>query len=339
MQVDLRSDTFTKPTADMLHAMMSAEVGDDVFQEDPTVNELENQTAKYFGFEAGLFCASGTMANQVAISTHVGKGDEVICEKNSHVYYYEGGAIAAMAGASVRTLEGDKGRLYAQVIEDHINPDNIHYPITRLVSIENTANRGGGSCYDQSELLKIHELCKKHKLSLHIDGARVWNAIKSKNEEPTFYGKIFDTASICFSKGLGTPVGSVLCGSHDFVKNARRVRKRFGGGWRQAGYLAAACIYALHHHVDRIAEDHRRASQISEILKKQSFVQKVHDVESNIILFDVTDVSDVIQQLAERGIKCLPFGKNTIRMITHLDINDAMIDYFEQSVKMINNKF
>lgn len=333
MLIDLRSDTFTKPTKGMLEAMMAAQVGDDVFQEDPTVNQLEKLTSKEFGFEDGLFCTSGTMANQVAISCHVGKGDEVICEKNSHVYYYEGGAIAAMAGASVRTLEGNRGRLSSSQIEENINPDNIHYPFSKLVSLENTSNRGGGSCYEFDEMKKIKQLCLKHGISLHLDGARIWNAIVRNNEKSNEYGKIFDTVSVCFSKGMGTPVGSVLCGSSEFIKKARRVRKRFGGGWRQAGYMAAACIYALQNHKERISEDHHRALKIKSILQKQNFVQKVHDVETNIVLFDVEQVNNVIHKLNEKGIKCLPFGQNTIRMITHLDIDDAMIDYFEHGIK------
>ncbi len=333
MIVDLRSDTFTKPTSEMLEAMFAASVGDDVFEEDPTVNALEEKTAAYFGFEKALFCASGTMANQVAISTHTGKGDEVICESNSHVYYYEGGAIAAMAGASVRTILGTGGMLTAHQIATNINPDNIHHPKSKLISLENTCNRGGGACYNWNELQAIKTLAREKDIPTHLDGARIWNAIIKNNENPTDYANVFDSMSLCFSKGLGAPVGSVLVGNAEFIKKARRVRKRFGGAWRQAGYLAAACVYALDHHVDRISLDHNKAMVIGEYLQKIPSITKVLPIHTNIILLETDTVAALIDSLANLGIKCLPFGPNTIRMLTHLDITDEHMNYLLDNLK------
>ena len=252
---DYRSDTITKPTPAMLEAMFSAPVGDDVFHEDPTVNRLENMLSEKFGMEAGMFCASGTMSNQIAIKCHTQPGDEIICDKMSHVYLYEGGGIAFNSGCQVKTVEGDRGRIKAEQVLEVINPNDIVKASTKLVSLENTANRGGGSCYELEDIKNIKEACLQNNLKLHLDGARLFNALVEKKETPKEYGAIFDSISICLSKGLGAPVGSVLLGSKEFIQKARRVRKVFGGGMRQAGYLAAAGIFALENNVERLAED------------------------------------------------------------------------------------
>ena len=265
--IELRSDTFTKPSKEMLEAMFSAEVGDDVFEEDPTTARLEKKAAKIFGYEAGLFCVSGTMANQIAINIHVKAGDEVICDRLSHIYLYEGGGIAANSQASAELLVGDRGRISAAQIEEVIKENNVYCPISKLVSLENTVNKGGGSIYQFTELERIKHICLKHGLMLHLDGARLFNALVETGENALMYGKIFDSISICLSKGLGTPVGSVLMGSSEFIKTARRVRKRFGGGWRQSGYLAAAGIFALDNNILRLKDDHIMARELGAILK------------------------------------------------------------------------
>ena len=252
MIIDLRSDTVTKPTPAMLKAMVSAKVGDDVFGEDPTINELERLSADMFGMEAGLFCPSGTMTNQIAIKCHTQPGDEVICDESAHVYQYEGGGIAFNSSASVKLLYGDRGRINAEQVKAAINPDDSHKSRTSLVCLENTSNRGGGSCYNFSEIKAIKKVCTENSLILHLDGARLWNALIAKKETPKQYGEVFDSVSICLSKGLGCPVGSVLVGNKDFIKKARRIRKVLGGGMRQAGVLAAAGIYGLQNNFDRL---------------------------------------------------------------------------------------
>src|SRR6478752_5169970 len=272
MITDLRSDTFTKPTEAMLYVMFKAPVGDDVFGEDPTVNRLEAMTAEMFGMEAAIFCPSGTMTNQIAIKCHTRPGDEVICDKVSHVYIYEGGGIAVNSNCQVKPIDGDRGMIRADQVIEAINPDDVHKPRTRLVSLENTANRGGGSCYNFSEFQKIKEVCLNNDLSLHLDGARLWNALVAKNETPKQYGEVFDSISVCLSKGMGAPVGSLLLGKHDYIKQARRARKVFGGGMRQAGYLAAAGIYALEHNIERLAEDHEHAREIAAALNGKAFI-------------------------------------------------------------------
>ncbi len=264
MIIDFRSDTVTKPGAGMMEAMMKAKVGDDVFGEDPSINELETMTAAMFGMEAALYCPSGTMTNQIAIKCHTQPGDEVICDESSHVYQYEGGGIAFNSGASVKLLNGDKGRITAEQVLAAIQPDDAHRPHTSLVSLENTSNRGGGSCYDLEEIKKIKAVCAEKKLAFHLDGARLWNALVAKNETPKQYGEAFDSISVCLSKSLGCPVGSLLLGKKDLVKKARRIRKVFGGGMRQAGFLAAAGIYALQNNIERLSEDHKHAKQIAD---------------------------------------------------------------------------
>lgn len=327
--IELRSDTFTRPTPAMLEAMLRAEVGDDVFQEDPTVNRLESEIASYFGMEAALFCPSGTMSNQIAIRCHTQPGDEVICEQSSHVYLYEGGGIAVNSLCQVKLLQGDRGRITASQIEQSINPDDIHRPVSRLVSLENTANRGGGSCYDWKEILAIHDLCKSNNLRLHLDGARVWNAIVAGNEDPKEYGRLFDSLSVCMSKGMGAPVGSLVVGRRDFIQQARRVRKVLGGGMRQAGYLASAGLYALQHHLPLLRQDHLHAKQVAEVLKEKNWIGELQPVETNILIFSLRSGStpqDFIQYMKQFGVQCMAISSHQVRMVFHLDVTTPMVD-------------
>lgn len=328
MITDLRSDTFTRPSPEMLKAMMNAEVGDDVFGEDPTVNQLEAFGAEIFGMEAALFCPSGTMTNQVAIKCHTQPGDEVVCDKLSHVYIYEGGGIASNSGCQVKPIDGDRGRINADQVKEAINPDDVHKPRTRLVSLENTANRGGGSCYDFAAIEAIKEVCLQNDLLLHLDGARLWNAMVAKGEKPKKYGEIFDSISVCLSKGLGAPVGSLLLGNQTFIKKARRVRKVFGGGMRQAGYLAAAGIYALENNIDRLADDHHHAKEIAAALIKKNFIGKMYPVETNILIFEVTNTytaASFAAYLKKEDIYCIPISATQVRMVTHLDVTEEMV--------------
>lgn len=335
MTLELRSDTFTKPSPAMLEAMFSAEVGDDVFEEDYTVKALEEKTARMFGYEAGLFCTSGTMTNQIAINVHVNQGDEVICDALSHVYLYEGGGIAANSSASVNLLHGNRGRLTAEQISEAIHEDNVHYPISRLVSLENTVNKGGGCYYQLSEIQKIKALCQSKNMALHLDGARIFNALVETQESPLEYGKVFDSISICLSKGLGIPVGSVLLGTSEFIKKARKVRKRWGGGWRQAGYLAAAGIYALDNNIERLKEDHKRAREIGKIMEDILGVEEVYPVDTNIVILRLNRTilaSDYVQRLNKKGIKSSTFGKHLVRFVTHLDFTDEHLEAFRKQI-------
>ncbi|HRP58008.1 GntG family PLP-dependent aldolase [Agriterribacter sp.] len=328
MIIDFRSDTVTRPTAGMLEAMMKAGVGDDVFGEDAAVNKLEAFTADMFGMEAGIFCASGTMTNQIAIKCHTQPADEVICETQSHVYQYEGGGIAFNSGCQVKLIDGNRGRITAELIRAAINPDDVHKPPSRLVCLENTSNRGGGSCYDMHELERITELCYHCNLQLHLDGARLFNAMVARNETPLVYGKLFDSISVCLSKSLGAPVGSILLGKKEFIHKARRVRKLLGGGMRQAGYLAAAGLYALQHHITRLSEDHRNAQQIATLLQGQHFVKSVMPVETNIIIFEVNPLytaRQVAEKLKENGVLVYAISPVRVRMVLHLDVTPAMV--------------
>ena len=319
----------------MLEAMFQAPVGDDVFGEDPSVNQLEAMAAEMFGMEAALFCPSGTMTNQIAIKCHTRPGDEVICDKMSHVYIYEGGGIAFNSGCQVKALDGDRGRISGEQVLRAINPHDVHKARTSLVSLENTANRGGGSCYEFAEFQKIKEVCLINELSFHLDGARLWNAIVANSEDPKQYAEIFDSISVCLSKGMGTPVGSLLLGKKEFIKQARRVRKVFGGGMRQAGYLAAAGIYALENNIKRLEEDHQHAKEIADALMKKAFIGKIMPVETNIIIFEVTErYSEVTEgsiakqfcnDLYQHDILCLPISETQVRMVTHMDITKEML--------------
>ncbi len=326
--IDFRSDTVTRPTPGMKEAMFAAPIGDDVFGEDPTVNQLEKFSAALFGMEAGLFCPSGTMTNQIAIKCHTQPGDEVICDFLSHIYQYEGGGIAFNSGCSVRLLDGNRGRITADQVAAAINPNDIHKPVTTLVSLENTANRGGGSCYDFNEIQVIKSVCLKHNLKLHLDGARLFNALVAKNETCKQYGEVFDTISICLSKGLGAPVGSVLLGPADFIRKARRFRKVFGGGMRQAGFMAAAGLYALEHHVARLQEDHSHAQLLVNALKEKDFVGEILPVETNIIIFEVNGrftAPDLVTTLQRSNILAIAISPTQIRLVVHLDITPAKI--------------
>ena len=289
MTIDLRSDTVTKPTPAMREVMFAAAVGDDVYAEDPTVRTLEEKAARRFGMEAGLFCPSGTMTNQIAIRVLTRPGDEVICDRLAHVYNYEGGGIAVNAGASTRLLSGERGRFSPQDVLDNLNPDDVHYPASRLVALENTVNKGGGCCYTLPQIAAISRVCRENRLFLHLDGARVFNALVATGEDATEYGRYFDTISVCLSKGLGAPVGSVLLGNRETIRQAKRVRKVMGGGWRQAGYLAAAGIYALDHHVHRLKDDHRRARELAETLSRLPFVEEILPVDTNIVIFRLNE--------------------------------------------------
>ncbi|MDP3556829.1 MAG: GntG family PLP-dependent aldolase [Bacteroidota bacterium] len=337
--IDLRSDTVTKPSKQMMEAMFNAEVGDDVFKEDPTIIELEKFAANLFGKEAGLFCPSGTMTNQIAIKVHTQPGDELICDVNSHIYNYEGGGISFNSGVQAKLLQGNEGRLSAELIEPAINGDFDWLTKTSLVSLENTVNRAGGSYYTNDQIKPIQALCKKHNLKLHLDGARIFNALVESNESPKQIGDCFDSISICLSKGLGAPVGSVLLGDKDFIKNSRRIRKVFGGGMRQAGILAAAGLYALKNNVSRLKEDHTRAKKLEQALKQLSYIDSVLPVYTNIIIFNLK--SEIItgeafeKKLLDNNIKIAAFGKHTIRMVTHLDFDDAMLDRTIEVLKSI----
>lgn len=334
LTIDLRSDTVTKPTKAMLEAMFTAEVGDDVFGDDPTVNALETKAAALFGMEAALFCSSGTQTNQLAIRVHTRPGAEVICDKLSHIYLYEGGGIALNSLSSVKLLDGDKGRISAQQVRDAINnPDDVHAAVSRLVSLENTMNKGGGCYYNFSEIEAIKDVCAQNGLALHLDGARLFNALVETGETPFQYGQVFDSISICLSKGLGCPVGSLLLGSKEFIKQARRARKAMGGGWRQAGYLAAAGIYALDHHVERLRQDHARARAIGELLIGRSEVEEIYPIDTNIVIFRLPEsilATDYVAQLASRGIRAVTFGKHLIRFVTHLDFTDEHLSELQK---------
>ena len=328
MIIDLRSDTVTKPNKAMLDAMLSAPVGDDVFNEDPTINALEIKAAKLFNHSAALFCPSGTMTNQIAIRCHTQLGDELVCDINSHIYNYEGAGISSNSGVQAKLIQGDRGRITAEQVEQNINADYDWLAKTSLVCLENTVNRAGGSCYALDEMKKIKQVCLRHQLPLHLDGARVFNALINENYSANDIGTQFDSISICLSKGLGAPVGSLLLGSTAFIKKARRVRKVFGGGMRQAGFLAAAGIYALDNNLTRLREDHQRAKQIESVLKTLPYIESVLPVDTNIIIFNLTDKYTAIsfeEALKPYNIKLAAFGKQTIRFVTHLDFTDDML--------------
>ncbi|GAA3955380.1 GntG family PLP-dependent aldolase [Pedobacter ginsengiterrae] len=326
--LDFRSDTVTKPTAGMLDAMMSAKVGDDVFGEDETVHTLETKLANIFNMEAGLFCPSGTMTNQIGIKCFTQPMDEVICDQTAHVYRYEIGGIAFHSAASVRLLYGERGILTPELIEPEINEDNIHYPNSSLVVLENTVNKGGGSCYTLSQIAPIHHLCNIKGLKLHLDGARIFNALVATGDKAHDYGQYFDGISVCLSKGLGAPVGSVLLGDRATIHKARKIRKAFGGGMRQAGFLAAAGIYALDNHVERLKEDHDHAKTLAATLSAVSYVKSVMPVETNIVIFEVEKGSadKIVNQFKEKGLLCNTTSSSTVRLVTHLDLSAEMID-------------
>ncbi len=330
MIVNLISDTVTKPTPGMLAAMMRAEVGDDVFKEDPTVRALEERCAALFGHEAALFCPSGTMTNQIAIKVHTRPLDEVICDEMSHIFQYEVGGYAFHSGVGINLLHGENGIVTAKMVEAAVKPRYDWLPISRLTVIENTCNKGGGSIYQLQEVAAIAAVCKQHQMAFHLDGARIFNALAATGESPADYGQYMDSISVCLSKGLGAPVGSVLIGNKAFIAEARRVRKAMGGGMRQVGYLAAAGIYALDHHVERLEEDHAHARMLAHALEPLDWVAGIRPVETNIVIFDVQaphTAASVIAYLAEHGVKASAFGPMTVRFVTHLEVDRAAIEY------------
>jgi threonine aldolase len=322
----------------MRAAMMHAEVGDDVFGEDPGVNSLEDRMAALFGHEAGLFCPSGTMTNQIAVHILTRHGDEVICDEGAHIYRYEGGGVMATSGCSVKLVQGDHGRFTAEQVEASINdPGAAWLARTSMVGIENTCNRGGGAVWDLGEVARIKAVCQAHGLAFHMDGARIFNALAVTGESPAEWGRQFDTFSVCLSKGLGAPVGSVLLGSKNLIDKARRVRKRLGGGMRQAGILAAACHYALDHHIQRLPEDHQRATRLAEVLMDLPYVAGTMPVVTNIVI--VTLAGDLKAQhflsiIREQGLLAAAFGPNMVRFVTHLDVDD---DDLERAITILRN--
>ena len=337
--IDLRSDTVTKPTPAMLDAMMHAKVGDDVYGEDETVNNLQQMAADMFGMEAGLFCPSGTMTNQIAIKVHTQPGDELICADNSHVYKYEGGGIAFNSGVQAKTLKGDRGRITASQIVEVINDGNVHFPVTKLITLENTANRGGGSFYDLDEIKRIRKMCTENNLILHLDGARIFNAIVETNYTAKDMGQIFDSISVCLSKGLGAPVGSVVLGKKEFIHKAKRVRKVFGGGMRQAGFIAAAGIYALQNNITRLKDDHQRAKQVADVLKQKSFVKEMMPVDTNIIIFKAVNVetaNQFIDRMKSENILAGKISSDECRMVFHLDVTDEMVNRLIEKLNSVN---
>ncbi len=337
--IDFRSDTVTRPSQAMRDAMFTAPVGDDVFQDDPTVNELESFAADMFGMEASIYCSSGTQTNQIAINLYVQPGGEVITHQESHIYKYEGGGIARNSGASVRLLDGDRGRLSVEQISQWVNPDDIHLPVTQLVSLEDTTNRGGGAIYDFSEIQKIRKFCLSKNLPLHLDGARLMNAMVENNVDLKTYAAEFDSISLCLSKGLGAPIGSLLLGTEDFIQRARRTRKVFGGGMRQAGLIAAGGLYALKNNISRLSEDHENAKALETVFNGLDWVLEVPKVETNIVVVILKDANKrdvIISNLSGQGIQTIAFGPGMIRLVTHLDISKNDIDQTISVIRSLN---
>jgi threonine aldolase len=337
--IDIRSDTVTQPTREMLAAMLQAQVGDDVFGEDPSVNALQEKAAELFGKEAALFCPSGTMSNQIGIKIHTQPGDEVICDELAHVYLFEGGGIAANSGASVRLLKGNRGRFTAEQVRENINRrDDSHLPWTRLVAIENTVNKGGGCCWDLREIERIRAVCKEHDIAMHLDGARLFNALVARNESPRDFGRLFDTLSVCLSKGLGAPAGSLLLGSRQLLAKAHRQRKVLGGGMRQAGYLAAAGLFALEHNVERLSQDHAKAKVLETELRALPYVAEILPVETNIVIFTLAEgfsAEAFLQQLQHQKVRASSMGPRTVRFVFHLDVSEAQLDELLEALRRV----
>ena len=331
MEINLVSDTVTRPSVEMLNVMFNAKVGDDVYKQDPTVNELEETLADLFGMEAALFFPSGTMANQTAIKLHTQPGEQIICDKYSHIYHYEGGGASFNSGVSCCLVDGKRGMITAELVKNAINdPEFYHAPLTSLVSIENTTNKGGGACYDIETLQAIKQVCIENNLKYHLDGARLWNALVAKKQHPKQFGELFDTISVCLSKGLGAPVGSVLLGTKEDMKRALRIRKIFGGGMRQSGYLAAAGLYALQNNINRLEIDHRRAKELGSLLEKMPWVANVEPVETNILIFGLQPSVDeklFMEKLKQKGILISSMGHGKLRIVTHLDYKEVMHEY------------
>ena len=340
MEVNLISDTVTRPTAGMLAHMMETPVGDDVFKEDPSINALEKQVASLFGKEAALFFPSGTMANQTAIKLHTQPGEQLICDHYAHIFNYEGGGVSFNSGVSCALIEGERGRITAEQIKQRINPsDFYHSPKTALVALENTTNKGGGACYDPEEIKRIAALCKEENLPLHLDGARLWNAMTATKTSPAFYGEMFDTISVCFSKGLGAPVGSALLGTKEQIDRALRIRKMLGGGMRQAGYLAAAASYGITHHWPRMGEDHQKAKALGEAVKAVDGVRYLAPVDTNIVIFEFTSEArekQFMEHMQKCKIQLISMGSGKLRFVTHLDYSNDQHAYVLQCIKQFN---
>ena len=339
MEINLISDTVTKPSPEMLQAMFNAKVGDDVFKQDPTVNAFEKMVADLFGMEAALFFPTGTMANQTAIKLNTNPGDQIICDKWSHIHLYEAGGASANSGVNFNLLDGNRGMITAEQVNEGINnPEFYHAPLSKMVGIENTTNKGGGACYEIAELQKIKQVCTDNNLKYHLDGARLWNAMIAKKQQPKQFGELFNTISVCFSKGLGAPIGSVLLSDAETMHRALRIRKIFGGNMRQSGYLAAAGIFALQNNINRLEEDHRRAKELGKQLEQCSWVAVVEPVETNIVIFSAQlhiQDQEVIEKLKQKGISISVLAKGKLRMVTHLDYRQVMHEYvLEALVKM-----
>jgi len=339
MEINLVSDTVTKPNQEMLRYMFNAEVGDDVYKQDPTVNALQDRVAEMFGMEAALFFPSGTMANQTAIKLHTQPGEQLIADKWAHVYNYEGGGASFNSGVSCCLLDGNRGMITAEQVAGAINdPEFYHSPLTSLVCVENTTNKGGGACYDFEEFKRIRQVCDANNLKFHLDGARIWNALVVTNDDPAAYGKVFHTISVCLSKGLGAPIGSLLISDKVTINKALRVRKILGGGMRQAGYMAAAGIYALDNNLTRLAEDHRRAKELGLVLQKLPWVAKVEPIETNILIFSVQpNVNEAVlmEKLKQKGISISSMGQGKLRMVTHLDYREVMHTYVMETLEKL----
>ena len=339
MDINLVSDTVTKPSQEMLRFMFQAEVGDDVYKQDLTAIELENKVAQFFGFEAGLFFPSGTMANQTAIKLHTQPGEQLIADKWAHVYNYEGGGVSFNSGVSCCLLDGNRGMITADQVSGAINnPEFYHSPLTSLVCVENTTNKGGGACYDFNEFIKIRQVCDVNNLKFHLDGARIWNALVATNDIPSNYGIVFHTMSVCFSKGMGAPVGSVLLSDKVTINRALRIRKILGGGMRQIGYLAAAGLFALEHNIERLTEDHRRAKELGILLNNLPWVATVEPVETNILIFSVqttVDENQLMEKLKQKGIAISSMGHGKLRIVTHLDYREVMHSYVLETLEKL----
>ena len=336
--IDLRSDTVTRPTSEMRQAMAKAEVGDDVFREDPTVNELERSTADLFGFEAGLFVPSGTMANQLSINLLTDQAQEVLIEETGHIFNYESTAAAHLSSVLLKPIEGHKGKLSPEILEDTIRGDKDWDPQTSVIAIENSTNKGGGCCYTEQELADIRSFADQHKLQVHLDGARLWNAMTATDTDPQFYGRIADTLSVCFSKGLGAPVGSMVLSSQENIKQARRMRKMWGGGMRQVGILAAAAGYAVEHHLPMLKDDHRRAQELAETIADcRQLSIDMDSVETNILVFDLKEESaeSAIERLGEEGVQLVPFGPQTLRATFHFEITDDNLEQVQTTIRKL----
>ena len=337
MTIDLRSDTVTKPSSGMLDAILTAQVGDDVYKEDPTVNELEKRVADFFGADQALFFPTGSMANQAAIKLHTQPGEQLICHQWAHVYNYEGGGASFNSGVSCKLIGGKQGIINPTDVENAINPpDFYHSPLTSLVCVENTTNKGGGACYTWDNLKAIKAVCVQHGLKYHLDGARLWNALVANNEDPKQYGALFDTISVCFSKGLGTPLGTVLVGTNDSMQKAMRIRKVLGGGMRQIGYMAAAALYALDNNLNRLHEDHQRAKDIANCLHELSYIKDIEPTETNIVIFYLDEnytEEKFMNYLSSKGIKISSMGEGKLRIVTHLDYDATQHNTFLEALK------